>query len=81
MNNKFFQYFTKLDADDNMEAYGILIQIYDKDFTGNLLKIDKHGNRIELGSDSLSVKGIKSYMKPKLYCKAIVKLVIIQDSS
>jgi hypothetical protein len=41
MNNKFFQYFTKLDADDKMEAFGVLVQIYDKDFTGNLLKIDK----------------------------------------
>jgi hypothetical protein len=51
MNNKFFQYFTKLDGDDNMEAIGVLVQIYDKDFTGNLLKIDKQDNRIKLGSD------------------------------
>jgi hypothetical protein len=47
MNNKFFQYFTKLDADDKMETFGVLVQIYDKIFTGNLLKIDKQSNRIE----------------------------------
>jgi hypothetical protein len=52
MNNKFFQYFTKLDAEDKMEAFGVLVQIYNKDFTGNLLKIDKQSNRIELGSDT-----------------------------
>jgi hypothetical protein len=60
MNNKFFQYFTKLDADDKMEAFGVLIQIYDKYFTGNLLKIDKQGNRIEFGSESHTSEGNKN---------------------
>jgi hypothetical protein len=59
MNNKFFQYFTKLDADDKMEAFEVLVQIFDKDFTGNLLKIDKQGNRIEVGSDSYTSEGNK----------------------
>jgi hypothetical protein len=59
MNNKFFQYFTKLDADDNMKAFGVLVQIYHKDFTGNLLKTDKQSNRIELGSDSYTSEGNK----------------------
>jgi hypothetical protein len=44
-NNKFFQYFTKLDTNDKMEAFGVLVRIYDKDFTGNLLKINKQRNR------------------------------------
>jgi hypothetical protein len=59
MNNKFFQYFTKLDGDDKMEAFGVLVQIYNEDFTGNLLKIDKQGNRIELGSEIYSSEGNK----------------------
>jgi hypothetical protein len=59
MNNKFFQYFTKLDADDKMEVFGVLVQIYDKDFTGNLLKIDKQGNRIEFGSEIYTSEGNK----------------------
>jgi hypothetical protein len=63
MNNKFFQYFTKLDADDNMEAFGVLVQIYNKDFTGNLLKIGKQGNRIELGSETYTSEGNKILYK------------------
>jgi hypothetical protein len=59
MNNKFFQYFTKLDSDDKMEAFGVLVQIYDKDFTGNLLKIDRQGNRTEFGSDKYTTQGNK----------------------
>jgi hypothetical protein len=51
MNNKFFKYFTKLHTDDNMEVFGVLVQIYDNDFTGKLFLINKQGNRIELGSD------------------------------
>jgi hypothetical protein len=59
MNNKFFQYFTKLDGDDKMEAFGVLVQIYNEDFTGNLLKIDKQGNRIEFGFDNYTSEGNK----------------------
>jgi hypothetical protein len=57
MNNKFFQYFTNLDAEDNMEAFGVLVQIYDKDFIGNLLTTDKQDNKIELGSDTYTSEG------------------------
>jgi hypothetical protein len=63
MNNKFFQYFTKLDVEDKMEAFGVLVQIHDKDFTGNLLKIDKQSNRIEFGSDSYTSEGNKILYK------------------
>jgi hypothetical protein len=81
MNNKFFQYFTKLDGDDKMEAFGVLVQIYNKDFTGNLLKIDKQGNRIEFGSEIYTSEGNKILYKTELYYKGMLKLVIIQDSS
>jgi hypothetical protein len=59
MNNKFFQYFTKLDAEDKMEAFGVFVQIYDKDFTGKLFLINKQGNRTELGSDTYTSDGNK----------------------
>jgi hypothetical protein len=65
MNNKFFQYFTKLDTDDSIEAFGVLVQIYNKDFTGNLLKIDNQGNRIELGSDTYTSEGNKILYETK----------------
>jgi hypothetical protein len=42
-----------------MKSFGVHVQIYDKDFTGNLLKIDKQGNRIEFGSEIYSSEGNK----------------------
>jgi hypothetical protein len=81
MDGKFFHYFTKLDTYYNMEGFGVLVQIYDNDFTGNLLKIDKQNNRIELGLINILVMRIKSYTNLKPYCKGMLKLVIIQDSS
>jgi hypothetical protein len=48
-----------LDIDDNLEAFGVLIQIYDNDFTGKLFLINKQGNRIELRSVKYTSEGNK----------------------
>jgi hypothetical protein len=49
----------------NYLVFGVLVQIYDKDFTGNLLKIDKQSNRIELGSDIYTSEGNKILYETK----------------
>jgi hypothetical protein len=74
MNNKFFQYFTKLDSDDNMEAFGVLVQIYDKDFTGNLLKIVKQSNRIEFGSDTYTREWNKIEYETEIVLQGYTKI-------
>jgi hypothetical protein len=74
MNNKFFQYFTKLDVYDNMEAFGVLVQIYDKDFTENLLKINKQDKRIELGSDRNTSEGNKILYETETILQGYVKV-------
>jgi hypothetical protein len=46
-----------------METFGVFVQIYDNEFTGNLLLINKQGNRIELGSDKYISEGNKILFK------------------
>jgi hypothetical protein len=59
MNGKFFEYLRRLNTDDNLEAFGVLVQIYDKEFTGKLFLINKQGNRIELRFDKYTSDGKK----------------------
>jgi hypothetical protein len=48
MNEKFFQYYRRLNTNDNLQAFGVFIQIYHNTYVGDLFSIDKFHNFITL---------------------------------
>jgi hypothetical protein len=49
MNEKFFQYYRRMDADNILECFGGFVQIYHNTHKGTLFFIDKFSNFISLG--------------------------------
>jgi hypothetical protein len=49
MNEKFFQYYRRLNPDDNLQAFGVFVKIYHNNHIGDLFSIDKFHNFITLG--------------------------------
>jgi hypothetical protein len=49
MKEKFFQYYRRLNTNDNLQAFGVFVQIYHNNNIRNLFSIDKFHNFITLG--------------------------------
>jgi hypothetical protein len=66
MNEKFFQYYRRMDADKILEGFGSYIQIYHNYHKGTLFFVDKFNNFISLGDQLMqgnvevsNVRGLK----------------------
>jgi hypothetical protein len=49
MNEKFFQYYRRVDTDNNLQAFEVYVQIYHNTHIAALFSIDKKNNSIHLG--------------------------------
>jgi hypothetical protein len=52
-NENFFQYYRTIDGNNNLSSFGVKVQTYNDSYKGDLIRIDKKSNLIDLGYEKI----------------------------